>query len=123
MKKSAKEMLQENINNLLEKLGTNSQSVEYREPINAVSSIPYQGNNAVYLALVAEDKQYGSDVWCTMKQANQLGRKVIAGEKGTWITYYKNVKGSPQPDSEENSKSYRVARAYLVFNIEQTVKL
>jgi antirestriction protein ArdC len=83
-------------------------------PRNYVSNKPYRGVN-VWLLLL---KDYASPYWLTMKQANQLGGKVRAGESATVVIFWKISHGVDKATGEK--KTFAMLRYYRVFNIEQT---
>lgn len=86
-------------------------------PANAVSRAPYQGVNVVALWAEAVLRGYGSGWWATYEQWKMLGAHVRKGEHGTTIVFYKRLGNQ---DDEEAEGSRLVARAFRVFNAEQT---
>lgn len=87
-------------------------------PANAVSRAPYQGVNVVALWAEALLRGYGSGWWATYEQWKALGARVRKGEHGTTLVFYKRL---GNPDGEEAEGPRLVARAFRVFNAEQTV--
>ena len=87
-------------------------------PTNAASRAPYQGVNVVTLWAEAMLRGYGSGWWATYEQGKTLGAQVRKGERGTTIVFYKRL---GEPDGEEAEGWRLVARAFRVFNAEQTV--
>lgn len=58
--------------------------------------------------------------WLTMRQANELGAKVRAGEHASMVVFWKFPEKKPSNDeSEEDPRSAPVLRYYNVFNVEQ----
>ncbi|MBX3435762.1 MAG: ArdC family protein, partial [Pirellulales bacterium] len=57
-------------------------------PINAVSRKPYRGVNVLLLWATAEAKGYGSGLWATYKQWQELGAQVRKGEKSTHVVFW-----------------------------------
>ena len=90
-------------------------------PRNLVSKKEYRGMNVILLAM----KGCASPYWLTMKQANQLGGSIRAGEKATWILFWKPNRYTKKTKDEvtgEESISLRsglICRGYMVFNLMQ----
>ena len=58
--------------------------------------------------------------YATLKQWNELGGKVKAGEKGNIVTYWNFInKTEKQEDGSEKVKSFPILRYYTVFHISQ----
>lgn len=58
--------------------------------------------------------------YATLKQWNELGGKVKAGEKGNIVTYWNFInKAEKQEDGTEKVKSFPILRYYTVFHISQ----
>lgn len=58
--------------------------------------------------------------YATLKQWNELGGKVKAGEKGNIVTYWNFIsKTEKQEDGTEKVKSFPILRYYTVFHISQ----
>ncbi len=103
-------------------------------PYNAVSGKNYTGVNALFLAFVADKKNFSDTRWVTFNQAKDLGASIKKGEKGSEIFYFsvydKATKKPYDPAvikylSEEEQKKYleenvrNVLKTYTVFNAEQ----
>ncbi|QDT91752.1 ArdC family protein [Gimesia algae] len=90
-------------------------------PTNAMSTNRYSGVNPILLEISRMRQGFQSKWWGTYKQIQQLGANVKRGEKGTAITFYKNipVKNKKTAD-EESEKTIPLLRTYHVFNVEQT---
>ncbi|WP_133408172.1 ArdC family protein [Parashewanella tropica] len=58
---------------------------EPRMPHNPVSGTKYKGSNAIWLAMQGREDPR----WMTFKQANSLDAKVIKGQHGTIVQYWK----------------------------------
>lgn len=87
-------------------------------PTNAVSRAPYQGVNVIALWAEGVLRGYGSGWWATYEQWKTLGAQVQRGEHGATIVFYKRLE---EPAEEEDEDGPRlVARAFRVFNAEQT---
>lgn len=86
-------------------------------PQNLVSRRPYEGINAVMLAL----SEYSSPYWLTMKQCNDLGGKIRKGEKSTIVCFWKKLESAKKKEEkkDEEGKSFFVLRYYRVFNVAQ----
>ncbi|QDT24380.1 ArdC family protein [Gimesia chilikensis] len=91
-------------------------------PRNAVSANRYSGVNPILLEISRMRQGFQSKWWGTYKQIQQLGANVKRGEKGTAITFYKNipVKNQKTTAGEEPEKTVPLLRTYHVFNVEQT---
>lgn len=86
-------------------------------PHNFFTGKPYRGINVMLLW----SSDYGSPLWLTFKQAQELGGHVRKGESGTPIVFYK-----PLPEDEKTAENKdEEERApfllchYTVFNVEQ----
>ena len=79
----------------------------------------YRGINVFMLSIVGQMKGYTSPVWLTYKQAVALGGKVTPGEKGTMVTFWKQLQVD-DPDKPGKKKTIPFLRYYTVFNTEQT---
>lgn len=91
------------------------------EPVNSQGR-PYRGLNRLMLGAVAMLEGYGSNVWMTYRQANQLGGKVKAGQKGTAVIFWKQleVEGEEPETGKKRTKRIPMLRYFTVFNFEQT---
>ncbi|MAX35758.1 MAG: hypothetical protein CME33_04220 [Gimesia sp.] len=90
-------------------------------PTNAVSANRYSGVNPILLEISRMNHGYQSKWWGTYKQIQQLGANVKRGEKGTAITFYKNIPVKNQKVAgEEREETIPLLRIYHVFNVEQT---
>ncbi len=103
-------------------------------PHNPVSGTRYKGANMVLLAAEAIEKGYQDPRWLTFKQAQQIGARVNAGEKGTRVEYWKfeerrrllDEDGQPVRDKDGNPVLETIEKlrrpkmfAAVVFNAEQ----
>jgi antirestriction protein ArdC len=88
-------------------------------PSNASTGRPYRGINILSLWLTASAKGYPDARWASYLQWQALGVQVRKGEKGTPIVFYRSLEKDEPPDSETTVRSFRVARAYHVFNAAQ----
>ena len=90
-------------------------------PRNLVSMKRYRGIN--YFLLSAS--KYTSPYWLTMRQANELGGRVLKGEESTAIVFWKvdDARDDAEDASvnERNDKAHRrfLLRYYRVWNLEQ----
>ena len=82
-------------------------------PVNIASGKAYRGVNVLQLWVAG----YGSSVWGTYKQWKAKGGQVQKGEKGVSIVFYKPIE---KVKSDGTKDKFLLARAYTVFNIEQT---
>lgn len=103
-------------------------------PYNAKTGKPYNGINALYLAVIEGRRGYGDARWATYNQIQELGANVRKGEKGSdiffWTQYDKATKKpfdrrSVEGMAEEEVKEYLnenvrpVLKNYTVFNAAQ----
>jgi len=80
-------------------------------PRNFLSNQVYRGMNYLLLRLAARSTPY----WLTHSQIEMRGGKILAGEKGTVITFWRS------PDKERDGEDARpVMRYYRVWNYDQT---
>jgi antirestriction protein ArdC len=85
---------------------------------NMLTGNPYKGINRLLLGLSGMVNAYGCPVWATLKQWNQLGARVRAGEKGTMIVFYKPMtKGKNKQTGEE--EHYNLLTRSYVYNALQ----
>ncbi|MCF3948274.1 ArdC family protein [Acidiphilium iwatense] len=84
-------------------------------PYNAVTGKDYQGGNAVWLMVTAEDKRYGDARWMTYKQAQSVDAQVMRGERGTLIQYIK--KFDREPVHDEQGRLVKDAEGKLVYRV------
>jgi antirestriction protein ArdC len=71
---------------------------------------------------------YNSPYWLTYKQAEEKGGNIKRGEKATPVIFWKELSKKDEDTNteliqegfQELPKTYRMARHYYVFNIEQT---
>jgi antirestriction protein ArdC len=80
---------------------------------NLVSKKEYRGINPFLLGCAG----FGSRWWMSFKQAQGLGGRVRAGEKGTPVLFWKFV--SKRDEDGEEGRPIPIARYYTVFNAEQ----
>jgi antirestriction protein ArdC len=85
-----------------------------------VSTKPYRGINHFLLSAT----KYISPLWLTMRQANELGGSILAGEKSTLVVYWKVEDRSGDAEGEavetEGIRGRRILlRYYRVWNLDQ----
>lgn len=90
-----------------------------RIPFNLKTGRPYTGVNVLSLWVSAEETGYGSNAWCTFKQALDLGGSVRKGEKSTLGVYFDTVEKPTEGGEEGESRRIRFAKAFHLFNAEQ----
>jgi antirestriction protein ArdC len=89
-------------------------------PLNATTANHYQGVNVVALWAQALDRGYGSNLWASYKQWQEIGAQVRKGERGSMIVFYKRLEELPlEPADDGKSRLSFVARASHVFNAQQ----
>ena len=91
---------------------------ELTAPYNATKGNIYAGRNAVRLAVEAQRRGFTDPRWATFKQIQEMGGMVRAGERSTSILFFGQTTKEDEKTGEE--KQVRIARSYLVWNIEQT---
>jgi len=88
---------------------------------NFFTQKPYQGVNRLLVGMSSMAQGFSNPAWATFKQWQAAGINVKKGEKGTQIVFFKPVSKETVNDSGETEKSgYCVAKAYWIFNAEQT---
>ena len=96
-------------------------------PVNAQTQKAYNGINVVSLWVSAEAQGYGTPVWATYKQWQQLDCQVRKGERSSLVVFYKEYEvvpeargaNGPSADDADDTGKRRVARASWVFNAAQ----
>ena len=91
---------------------------ELTAPYNATKGNIYAGRNAVRLTIEAQRRGFTDPRWATFKQIQEMGGMVRAGERSTSILFFGQTTKEDEKTGEE--KQVRIARSYLVWNIEQT---
>jgi antirestriction protein ArdC len=83
-------------------------------PASLVTKKPYRGVNHLMLCM----NEYASPYYVTFKQAQELGGKILPGEKGYLLVFYKSLAddGSADPDKPHSM----ILRYYKVWNVAQT---
>ncbi len=89
-------------------------------PVNALTRKPYRGINVVSLWVAAEAQNFGTNVWATYAQWQQLGAQVRKGEKSSLIVKYGEYEVEPAADVHEDDDGKRLyLRGYNVFSAAQ----
>jgi antirestriction protein ArdC len=89
-------------------------------PLNAATTNHYKGVNVVALWAQAIDRGYGSNLWASYKQWQDIGAQVRRGERGSLIVFYKRLEGLPLEQGDDAATGLKfVARASHVFNVQQ----
>ena len=90
-------------------------------PLNAISGRHYRGINTLLLWAEATRAGYGSGRWATYRQWAAAGAQVRKGERATLVLLWKAVRGREDNGGEDDGagQERRLARAFLVFNIDQ----
>lgn len=83
-------------------------------PVNAVTNKAYRGVNVFLLGL----SEFRDHRWLTLKQASDLGGKVIKGQRATMVVFWKQWEPK-DADPDASSKRIPILRYYHVFNVEQ----
>lgn len=87
---------------------------------NLITGREYRGINVFLTALSAMKGAYSYPMWVTMKQANTLGGRVRAGQKGTMVVFWEPRVDVKKNDAGEEEQVRRlVFKKYYVWNVEQ----
>lgn len=87
---------------------------------NRVSGREYRGINVFLTALSAARGGFERPAWVTMKQANAMGARVRAGERGTMVVFWEPRVDVRRLDNGEMEETRRlVFKKYYVWNVEQ----
>jgi antirestriction protein ArdC len=87
---------------------------------NLTSAREYRGINIFLTALSAMRGGYSYPLWVTMKQANKMGGRVRAGERGTMVVFWEpRVDIKKLDDGTEEEQRRLVFKKYYVWNVEQ----
>lgn len=89
-------------------------------PTSVATGKSYRGINTLLLSSVAEEKGYTSPLWATFRQIDELGGKVVKGEKATAIVFWKIIKKEEEAAGEKSVTTIPLLRTFNVFNIAQT---
>ncbi|MBY0481404.1 MAG: ssDNA-binding domain-containing protein [Chitinophagaceae bacterium] len=85
-------------------------------PANLITRKAYNGINVFLLSSLAYEK----NLFLTWQQVQEIGGKVIKGEKGHLIIFYKKlVKESSEAGEVPKEKQVPLLRYYKVFNVAQ----
>jgi antirestriction protein ArdC len=91
-------------------------------PINAATKRRYRGINVLLLGMSQFSFASGDPRFCSYKQAKDRGWQVRAGEKGTTVFFYKQLRAEDRDapnDGEDHTRKIPLLRAYTVFNAAQ----
>jgi antirestriction protein ArdC len=82
--------------------------------------MPYSGINVLMLWSIALERGYGSPMWVTFKQAQELSAHVRIGEKGSLVVYANRLTKTETTEAGEAvDREIPFLKGYTVFNIEQ----
>jgi len=89
-------------------------------PVNAITGRQYSGINTLILWIMAEQKSFSSNKWCTFNQAKTKKSSVIKGEKSTAVIFYKQLeKESTNDKGDIEYISIPMLKRFNVFNVDQ----
>lgn len=133
MKTTTQDKLNSSIEKLIEKVETAGswtkpfkQAIMNGMPANYKSHEEYKGANVFMLWMEAIEKNYQTNYWLTFKQCTSLKGKVLKGEKGTPIFFFKPLQFKEEMENVKTgenelvTKTIPMLKMYYVFNIEQT---
>jgi len=89
-------------------------------PTSVATGKPYRGINTLLLSAVAEANGYDTALWATFRQIDNLGGKVLKGEKATPIVFWKILRKEEEIAGETVKSSIPLMRYFNVFNIAKT---
>lgn len=95
-------------------------------PLNVSSGQRYRGINVLVLWAAAIQHGYSTPLWATYRQWLSLGAQVRRGQKANTVVFWKFIDQSGADEPPEDLKSAGgsrprcLARAYYVFNADQT---
>ncbi|HUV84101.1 MAG TPA: zincin-like metallopeptidase domain-containing protein [Methanosarcinales archaeon] len=86
-------------------------------PFNYCSKLLYRGINTLILWCEMAEKEFHTNAWLTLKQANQLGGIVLKGEKGIRCVFYKFI----EKEDEEKKEiiTFPILKTFVLFNLDQ----
>lgn len=87
-------------------------------PQNLITKRPYEGINAMMLAITADMRGYSTPYWLTLKQCNDKGGKIRKGERSTIVTFWKKTV-KDEKKKPEGDNVFFLLRYYRVFNLDQ----
>lgn len=87
-------------------------------PQNFITKRPYEGINAMMLAIQADCKGYSNPYWMTLKQCNEKGGKIKKGEKSQIVCFWKKTIKDEKKKAEGDNLFFML-RYYRVFNLDQ----
>jgi len=91
-----------------------------RGPFSIDSGKSYTGFNTLILGLSRMSQGWSSNEFGTFKSWRRKGYSVAKGQKGTHIVWYgSGLRKVQNEDGTEESRGWRSAKAYAVFNAEQ----
>ncbi|MEX9840407.1 ArdC family protein [Providencia rettgeri] len=96
-----------------------AQGIRAGLPVNALTGNAYQGINVLLLWLSAAEQGFGSDLWLTYRQAQQLGGHVRKGEVATDTVIFKPLK---VPAKDRNGDVLRDERGEVVMTEVPMIK-
>ena len=90
-------------------------------PVNAANERRYRGINVTILWSAAIERGFARDRWLTYRQAQNAGGYVRRHEKGTPVVLYRTIeaKTDDKEQSVDEPKTFKVARCFTLFNVEQ----
>lgn len=81
--------------------------------VNALTKVPYQGENQTKLEKAQKASGFQSNEWFTFLQAKQCHRKIKPGSHGVGL-------GKVTESEDEKGGKHRKFKRFVVFNLDQT---
>jgi len=84
------------------------------------NGLPYSGINVLMLWSASIEFGFGSPMWMTYRQSQELGAQVRKGEKGSLVVYANRMTVTEaNAEGEEQEREVPYLKGYTVFNVAQ----
>lgn len=85
------------------------------------NGIGYQGVNVIMLWASAAEQGFTSPMWMTLRQANELGGRIMKGSRGSQVVYADTIikQDADETTGETEEQIIPFMKGYTVFNVEQ----
>lgn len=113
-------------NSIIAKI-TEGKTLPWSSPYLAKNGFPrsvstgkaYRGINVLILSFEGMEKGYSSSYWGTYKKIAEMNGQIRKGERSTRITFWSTYKKDVVENGKTKNKTFRILRAYNVFNVQQ----